>query len=161
MRPEYVLRFGREAFPGSNAACLGFHVAAVISEIERTISGLIWYAADVKSTGYQFPYGSILGGQPVCVGSSKQLISMASAVDQFERGVFAAVSVAHSIPTFREGGLWMEDAADADLGDAFVEVRAFDASYIEVAVARDEVAPHLVARLRSLVHEAGILSFLK
>jgi hypothetical protein len=64
-------------------------------------------------------------------------------VTQFESGVFVGVPSECLNPRFRTGGLWTEDEEDADLCDAFVEVRAFDTTYVSVATNDDAVAARI------------------
>lgn len=54
-------------------------------------------------------------------------------MEQFESGVFVGVPSLVSSPSFRAGGLWTEDYDEADLGDAALELRAFDTSYWLIA----------------------------
>jgi hypothetical protein len=91
----------------------------------------MWYAADVTASDAPFPGEH--GGQPVRVGDSEQVIARARAVGQFQSGVFAGVPAAVPSPWFRSGGLWTDDPEGADIGDAIVEIRAFDATYLDVA----------------------------
>ncbi len=49
--------------------------------------------------------------------------------------VFVGVSPTTTEPRFRAGGLWTGDSETADLGDALIELRAFDTSYWSVAIA--------------------------
>lgn len=57
-----------------------------------------------------------------------------------ETGVFAGVPSSIAQPAFRAGGLWTEDEEAADLGDAVVELRAFDTSFWSIATAAPELA---------------------
>lgn len=75
------------------------------------------------------------------------MIEAAQRVDQFESGVFAGVPSVIAQPVFRAGGLWTEDEEAADLGDAAVEVRAFDTSYWSIATADPDLAQILRERI--------------
>ena len=131
MRPVLSLHFGSEFFSGSVTACQGVHIAEVIRLVGAMQPELRWYVADVRTTGCKLPFEST--SFPLYIGDTDALINMTLCVEQFESGVFAAVphSVAH--PCFRNGGLWTEDDDLADLGDAVVEIRAFDTTYVSVA----------------------------
>jgi len=70
---------------------------------------------------------------PATIGDSADAVGKVAAVDQFESGVFMGVRPSRTPPQFRDGGVWTEDEEMADLGDAIVEVRAFDTTYVSVA----------------------------
>ena len=144
-KPMKVLTIGQEYFPSSSALCQGPHLAAVVNIIETFAGPLEWYAADVDAPGSDFP--DIPGGRPRHIGSGKQVALTMKGVDQFRWGVFLGVS-GSSPPTFREGGVWAEDEEGADLGDAEVELRAFDTTYIEVAVRDSSLAQFIGESLR-------------
>ena len=137
-----VLRLRSVAF-GTEAACLGSHVAAVVGAIGGPLPELCWYAADVECTGIQFV--SRRSPVPVRVGDTDSMRRAAHGVQQFTSGVFVGVPPGHLYPRFRQGGLWTDDDELADLGDALVEVRAFDTTYISVASAHEQILCSLEA----------------
>lgn len=130
MKPVGSLRLRGEDF-SATANCLGWQVAQVISDADRACPGLRWYAADVETSGYQFPFRR--SPWPVCIGSAELCIPYILQVDQFDSGVFAGVPSHIDTARFRDGGLWAEDQEQDDLGDALVEIRAFDTAYIVVS----------------------------
>ena len=136
-----IIRFDRQSFGNAPTVCRGDHIAAVVAEIEAARPGLRWYAADVQNIGK--PFLPTRDPTPVAIGDSAALIRRAILVDQFESGVFVAVSPRVEGPRFRSGGLWTEDEEDADLGDALVEVRAFDTTYVSAASADDAIVLQL------------------
>jgi hypothetical protein len=141
MSPLWILHFDRYAFRNATTACRGSHVAAVITAINNARPGLVWYAADVRIIGPSFvperePTPTIVGDADLTVRAVRQ-------VEQFESGVFVGVPSDCQTPRFRQGGLWTEDEEAADLGDAIVEVRAFDATYVSVASTDDEIRKSL------------------
>ncbi|MCG8424203.1 MAG: hypothetical protein MJE77_40440 [Proteobacteria bacterium] len=129
MKPTRVVHFGADAF-GTQAACLGQQVAAIVASIDKVLPNLRWYAADVECTGAQFTHRTPTA---VGVGDADAFMHVALQVDQFTSGVFVGIPVDLAQPRFREGGLWTDDDESADLGDAVVEVRAFDTTYVSVA----------------------------
>lgn len=123
--------------PASSSACQGAHLAMIIAEIGLERPDLNWYVADVQVIGQPFvPCDQ----DPRLVGGSAELARLAGDVIQFESGVFAGVPHNVRSPTFRTGGLWTEDPDSADLGDALVEIRAFDTSYIVVITSDEAIA---------------------
>lgn len=134
--PLRVLRFDRKAF-GSATVCQGRHIAAVVAAIEAVRPGLVWHASDVRCVGEQLLESR--GPLPLLVGTSSLLARKASGIEQFQSGVFVGTPSERKVPRFREGGLWTEDDEMAELGDAVVELRAFDTSYISVASSDEAV----------------------
>lgn len=125
MQPVQVIQIHPSAF-GSPTSCLGVQLVKILRVIGSFPVDLHWHVADVQAVG-QFPFAR----QPLprLIGPTDALIEAATMVDQFESGVFAGVPSSNATPSFRSGGLWTEDEDDADLGDAMVEVRAFDTAY--------------------------------
>lgn len=140
------LQLKAEDFGSTAASCLGWHIAEVVRAVSAARPSLTWYVADIQTSGYQFP----VGGQaiPSFIGGADTLVTMALRVDQFESGVFVGVPDNILYPQFREGGLWTEDDELADLGDALIEIRAFDTTFISV-VSNDEAL--LVAIRKSIL----------
>jgi hypothetical protein len=113
---------------------------------------LCWYVADVQATGHQIPEWQT--SSPTRITDVADMLQLIEKIDQFEGGVFVGVPIAIVEPSFREGGLWTEDEEFADLGDAVIEIRAFDTSYVTVAstdaqvvrrIERSLYTPHLAA----------------
>jgi len=123
-----VFQLPGTAIDGSDVCCLGTQLARVVAAISQIRGDLEWYAADVDPYHGVFPMD---GSEPVLVGSSARLMEQLSNVSQFLRGVFLAVEEGSAAPRFRND-IDTEDALDADLGDAVIEVRAFDSTYIEI-----------------------------
>jgi hypothetical protein len=132
MRPREIIHLGPAAF-GDTTACLGQQLIELLRAIEAVQPGLKWYGADVAAVGPSpMPLREPV---PSLIGDTEALIQAARLVVQFESGVFVGVPDSLRAPAFRIGGLWTEDEDDADLGDAVVEVRAFDTSYWSIGTA--------------------------
>lgn len=146
MRPREVIDLGPPDF-GDATACLGRQLVELLCAIDAVSPGLRWYGADVETIG-PFP---IPQREPVpsLVGDTPTLVRAARFVEQFKSGVFVGVPDLAGAPTFRNGGLWTEDEADADLGDATFEVRAFDTSYWSVGTADAGLAARIRERFRA------------
>lgn len=144
MRPRNVVRLEPAAFQ-TELPCLGGQLVAIVQQIQEILPGLRWYVADVQTIGPSpVPRRA---PTPVLVGDATAMIEAAQRVDQFESGVFAGVPSESAPPAFRAGGLWTEDEQAADLGDAAVEVRAFDTSYWSIATADPDLAQILRERI--------------
>lgn len=140
--PRYILRLGREVF-GAHAACLGSQFIELLEALNEVMPELRWYVADVQAIG-RIPFGK-RQPLPTSIGSAAALIQSVREVEQFESGVFAGVPLGVTHPAFRSGGLWTEDDDDDELGDAVVEVRAFDTSYWLVATNAQIIADRVRA----------------
>jgi hypothetical protein len=116
---------------GDAFACTGNQVAAVIACIGTAVPGLKWFGADVQGVGEQLL--PECRPEPALLGDVDEVVEKLRRVEQFESGVFVGVCGMPHRPNFREGGLWTDDDDDADLGDALVEVRAFDTTYVVVS----------------------------
>jgi hypothetical protein len=142
MKPQHFIHLDKTAFPGANVVCTGVQVAAVIKHIVEVEPGLLWYMADLETIGRQFPPGRT--PIPQLIGDAASLLDAVTGVEQFTSGVFVGVPRDLAPPSFRAGGLWTEDKDDADLGDAVLEIRAFDTSYVSVATADRALAQHVI-----------------
>lgn len=128
--PRDVVRLGTAAFQ-SKVCCLGVQLVGLLNALRAFRPDLTWYVADAQVNGPSpFPRRE---PTPTLIGDTDALIKAALSVDQFESGVFAGVPSPIDRPVFRAGGLWTEDDEDDDLGDAVVELRAFDTTYWSVA----------------------------
>lgn len=137
MNPSEILHLESAAF-GDVLACLGPQLILILSAVQGARSDLAWYVADVETIGpspvrERTPV-------PVLVGDVDALIRAVAPVEQFECGVFSGVPAAVSQPAFRSGGLWTEDEDTADIGDAVVEIRAFDTSYWIISTSDRRIA---------------------
>jgi hypothetical protein len=143
MKPLSIIRFGANDFGANVSVCLGWQVARIILAIEYMKPGMQWHIADIETTGFQYAFKR--SPIPTRIGGYRVLIKSLLEVEQFLSGVFAGVSQEIAHPRFRSGGLWTDDDEFADLGDATVEVRAFDTSYISVA-SEDDVLLNWIKR---------------
>lgn len=144
MRPRDIVRLEPAAFR-SVMSCLGEQLVALLQTIQELRPDLNWYVSDAQTIGPSpVPRRE---PTPILIGDARAMIQAAQRVEQFESGVFAGVPSAIDQPAFRAGGLWTEDEEAADLGDAAVEVRAFDTSYWSVATAEPNLAQIIRERL--------------
>lgn len=147
MRPHEIVHLGPAAF-GSETSCLGQQLVGLLRVIEVLHPHLKWYVADVQTIGPSpTPRREPV---PNLVGDTEALIKAARKVEQFESGVFVGVPPSLDRPVFRTGGLWTEDEDAADLGDAIVEVRAFDTSYWSIATTDTKLARGVLERFGAL-----------
>lgn len=143
MRPRETIHLGPAAF-SEETSCVGRQLAELLRAIEELHPNLKWYAADVQTIG---PFPPLRRDPvPTLMGDTEAMIQAVRRVEQFESGVFAGVPRSVDRPEFRSGGLWTEDEDAADLGDAIVEVRAFDTSYWFVATTDTELADGILGR---------------
>ena len=137
-----VLRLSGEAVNGRRLCGLGSQLARIVTLASAVLGEVVWYGADVEIVGNSSLASLISSPAPYPVGQSRQLVAFAESVDQFLRGVFLAVKVEKSHPQFRSY-VDTEDPVDADLGDAILEVRAFDTTCFEMLTKDKGVADSL------------------
>ena len=134
-----VFQLPGKLIDGVSLSCLGSQLVRVVHVISRVRADLEWYAADVEVNVGEFP---ARGRQPVFIGSSANLADVAGKVDQFLYGVFLAVDAEMKSPQFRSA-IDTEDSVDADLGDAVIEIRTFDTTYIEIHTCDEAVSEQI------------------
>ncbi len=139
-QPRHIIHLGPETFH-HEAACQGKQLVQLLRLIHHVHPRLTWYVADVQNTGYQLLQRR--QSTPASIGDTAALIVAVTDVDQFESGVFVGIPENIAEPKFRDGGLWTEDDDFADLGDAIVEIRAFDTAYWLIATVDAEVMTRL------------------
>jgi len=121
-------RIDPEELNGSDIACLGSQLRLILSVLESSVMDYEWYAADVLANNSV--QGLPEGPEPVFIGRTEEVMSMASLVDQFQSGLFFAV-------TAGEKFIWMdrygtEDERSFCKHNTHLEIRAMDTSYFEV-----------------------------
>lgn len=138
------MHLGPTSFNDS-AACLGKQLEALLLVISQIHPCLTWYVADVQTTGYQIV--SRREPTPMKIGDTAALIKVAARIDQFESGVIGGIPDSIVTPRFRNGGLWTDDDEDEalDLGDALVEIRAFDTTYWAVLFSNTDLLRRLTS----------------
>ena len=145
-RVLYRVRLTPEAF-GEQITCLGSQLRAVLAVLRTQMGPVSWYYTDVVTVG-RSDFSGERGLHEI--GDIDKFIAATSTVRQFERGVFLASSAGS--PSFRNEPD-TEDMEFADLGDAAVEIRAFDTSYLEV-YSRDRNLVNALAK----VYKVGVES---
>lgn len=114
---------------GDDVACLGRQLQEIVKTLYQVGVPQHWYYTDVETNNPS----SFSGASGVHeIGGFGQLLAAASSVDQFQQGVFLASHVPE--PRFRENPN-TEDIEFANLGDADIEIRAFDTTYFDVYAA--------------------------
>lgn len=124
-RPLHRVALTSSTF-GAEVACLGAQLEDVLRTLYPEGTTLRWYYSDVEANKR-----SSLSEAPGVhqAGDLDQLLTAVRTVDQFQRGVFFGSDV--SAPRFREDPN-TEDAEFANVGDAEVEIRAFDTTSFEI-----------------------------
>jgi hypothetical protein len=135
----FVLRLPGQVIDGHHICCLGSQLTQIVTLLNELLGDLTWYVADIDTVG-ESRYPST--PTPDRVGDSHQLVDLFQKVDQFLRGVFIAVKAEVVDPQLRTD-VDTEDPVSVDLGDAIVEIRAFDTSYFEIITRDDRIADFL------------------
>lgn len=145
--PTKVLRATPSAF-SQDLACLGTQLVTLLELIEIGHPSLRWYLGDIQTIGPSPIHGR--SPIPVLLGDTNTLVQAARNVEQFESGVFSGVPTTVSHPKFRDGGLFTEDEEAADLGDAIVELRAFDTTYWSIATTESDLSDAIQSWLEAV-----------
>ncbi len=125
------------------AECTGAQIAAVMRETEHLTGDLVWFVADAEqNSGMPLPL-PIEGRTPMEVGVTAVATAFVETVDQFTAGVFLAVPQQRLPVSWHE--VRTEDEPYRDIGDAIIEIRAFDTSYL-LLYAHDEKYLRAVAQ---------------
>lgn len=140
MKPTHSVLLRPESFR-DHVVCRGSQLAAALRAIERARPSLDWYVADVQAVGTD-AFGRI-GGTPVRIGTVAELLRRVEVTDQFLAGVFVGFASEDADRRFRSNELYTDDEEDVDLGNAAVELRTFDTSYIAVLTCDARIAAAL------------------
>lgn len=132
-RPRYAMVLKGNQIDGDASNCTGEQIAVVMDAIGRTATACVWFGSDVESTSGQSFAIPIERNIPAFIGDTDSATTFVREVDQFIWAVFLFV------PTTRLPSHWPEMRAEGvgaewfrDIGDAVVEVRAFDSSALMI-----------------------------
>lgn len=118
--------------------CTGSQLVIILDVIEEKLGKCNWYVADISAThllSYDMPGQS---KWPSLVGNTEDLKIISAQVIQFFSGIFLAMPINSNMPRWSDY-LDTEDIPTNDLGDAVLEIRAFDTSYFEIYSSHSEV----------------------
>lgn len=138
-----LLRINGQLIDRESTSCTGKQLKELLVHVEPWVCLCDWYLLDVRINNYVEFLGS--SGQHLQRISRKILDSICAQVDQFLSGVFLAVPSSVSQPKLHLDTK-TEDEPSLDLGDALLEIRAFDTSYFEIYTP----LPALAERLHQL-----------
>lgn len=130
-RATHRIQLDGRHIDGSRSSCLGRHVTSILNVLEPLLEDITWYCADVRTNRPDASAWPAATAEVVSIGSTSDFLERVSRVDQFESGVFLALLRVGSSPNIRHDPA-TEDPPFSELGDAVVEMRAFDTSYIEL-----------------------------
>lgn len=126
-KPHYLIKI-----KGNNAPpCLGEQLINILKEIQPFTKNLIWYACDIDSTRLS-PIKNFQSFIPRKVGSGNinDMVNLCKNVEQFLSGVFLGLSIDRGNQLNNK--YTSEDDEFRDLGEALLEIRAFDTTYYEI-----------------------------
>ena len=112
--------------------CRGQQLKEILELIEfyPTIKNAIWYASDLDSSPIPDCIINFTKFIPEKIGNTRNLITICQNVNQFLSGVFLAFS--RDVGDRLNEGFETEDKAFRDIGDAVLEIRAFDTTFFEI-----------------------------
>jgi hypothetical protein len=138
-KPSFVARLDGSEINGSRFSCEGEQIAAIVACIASAPHECIWFAVDIEQVDgpRRIPDGMTI---PTRIGDTPEMLAWLRSVPQFARGSFLAV------PADRVPAAWpairSEDIPFHDIGEAVVEIIAFDSSEMHVyAVIADYLEP--------------------
>jgi hypothetical protein len=135
-----VVRLRGENIDGGYVCCRGSQLARIVTALIDQLGDLTWYGADIEIYGVS---NLSKGDLPRLIGNTNRFLKEIQTIDQFLRGVFLGVGGSNANPRFREN-MDTEDPVDVDLGDAVVEIRAFDTTFFEIITRDKNLAATLV-----------------
>ena len=111
--------------------CTGSQLLEILLVIEKKTKNCDWYIADIDmSTIHDLPLPSIPDGKPLYLGNITKLKNMCKSVNQFYSGIFFAIPKGMEADSSR--CFDTEEPPTSNLGNAILELRAFDTSYFDV-----------------------------
>lgn len=136
----YILRISGKLIDGESVSCTGKQMRELLVRVEPWVRNCNWYMLDIKmNNSVDLPLGTAQGGQAL---SEEALRDFCGLVDQFTSGIFLAVPRGIPQPALDLDAV-TEDEPSSDIGDARLEIRAFDTSYFEIYTPVSELAERL------------------
>ena len=123
-----------------SVSCTGKQLGQLLQSLAPWVGSCNWYLLDIQ-TNNRVPSLAAQVNHPLCL-THVDLDALCDQVDQFLSGIFLAVPAHIRDPRLFTDAV-TEDEPSADLGDAIVEIRAFDTSYFEIYTADPDVGRHL------------------
>jgi hypothetical protein len=139
----YILRINGKRIDGESVSCTGKQLRELLDQVEPWVGSCEWYILDIQTNNsIDLPTSDAQNRQTL---TGEVLRDACARVDQFMPGIFLAVPHNLSQPKLKLDAV-TEDEPSSDLGDALLEIRAFDTSYFEIYTP----SPELAERLRHL-----------
>lgn len=136
----YVVRLTGTQLKGESTCCSGEQLRELLHQLKSWVNDCVWHVSDVKTNN---SVESLVSGELQKQRLSTDFLNeLCSQVDQFLSGIFLAVPAKIDMPHLNPG-LVTEDEPTVDLGDAILEIRAFDTSYFELYTADNKLAEWL------------------
>jgi hypothetical protein len=120
----------------------GFQMTKVLQIIKEDLLNCIWYCGDISTNCNIFDDSSKSRKEYFKLEDTEQLMKFAMQIDQFLSGVFLAIPKSICHPNL-EYNFDTERESTTDLGDAILEIRAFDTSFFEFYSSRTEITERL------------------
>jgi hypothetical protein len=127
-----MIQLTGEQIDGEIASCTGSQLVRILKILKEYHQDLDWYIADISANQILAnSFAPTKDDVPRRVGNIEQLINLSEQVDQFFSGIFLAISEVIPSPQWNRSFV-TEDCPTEDLGDALIEIRAFDTTYFEI-----------------------------
>ncbi len=127
-KPNYLINV---RWPGG-FNCLGIQLKEILEFIELypSMRETTWYAADLDASPIAECIRDFSDIFPKKVGSTRDLIVICQNIDQFLSGVFFALN--KDMQVHSDSTVETEDQLFRDIGNAILEIRAFDTTCFEI-----------------------------
>lgn len=119
-----------EQINGDRICCTGDQLATVLKGLKPLLKDEQWFITDIAANHVFTLARTPTESNVVNIGGIEDLIHFALQIDQFLSGIFLAVP-SHLHPNWNRS-FDTEGEPTNDLGDAILEIRAFDTSYFEL-----------------------------
>jgi hypothetical protein len=137
-----LIRIGPKEF-NSTVACLGTQLIDIVSRVDSIVGNLCWYCADVAAH-MALPDCFTFQSYPKLIGTSDELKHALRDIDQFESGVFFATENCEQFVVCESVEFFTHSKQEfREIGNACLEIRAFDYSYFEVYIRSRDLADSL------------------
>ena len=146
--PSYVVKI-----KGKDFDCLGEQLVSILNFIYPDVKHGIWYASHVEAVTippFILNYTSL---SPQRVGPFEEMLTLSKNVDQFLSGVFLLYPT--DVGFQLNFKCHTEDEIFRDIGDALLEIRAFDTSYFIIST-NDFDLLHKIARANYGIIERNV-----
>jgi hypothetical protein len=128
-RAKFFLKLDITAMNDGDICCTGRQIASLINTLDKSLN---WYAADINVNSTTKLLDKYTLRRPTLIGSCSEAVNIINNIDQLLSGILLGVPNDIKKPSWNNRSFFTEDDQYQELGDALVEIRAFDTSCLEI-----------------------------